>query len=216
MDLPPQVAYCPHCGNTAPQDLSSVFLCIEHAQQDVPSFPVRAAARKDARSYVMTQCCTCNHVLLYEAKRDDGVVRLDKAVLLWPEAGRLHNAIPEKVRDSYEKAARLKPIHPPAFANQIGVAMERLCKDQRAEGGTLAAKLRDLRAKHILPDILADMAEKVRAFRNLGSHADDDDEVTPADADAIDEFFRAVVEYVYVAPYRVAEVKKRLGASGGA
>lgn len=203
MELDPQVAYCPHCGNTAPQEFGPLFTC-PGPEED------------ETIVCALTQCSTCEYVLLYEELRDDEFIELADATLLWPEAGRLHNAVPEKVRESYQKAVRLKPIHPPAFANQIGVALERMCKDQGATGRSLADKLRDLRNREILPATLAEMTEKVRVFRNLGSHADDDDEVTPADADAIDEFFRAVVEYVYVAPHRVAEVKKRLDASGGA
>jgi hypothetical protein len=87
-------------------------------------------------------------------------------------------------------------------------------KDQGASGANLASKLRDLETKGVLPRTLADVARSVRAFRNLGSHADDTDEVTGSDAAAIDDFFRAVVEYVDVAPYRVQEVQKRLNSAG--
>jgi hypothetical protein len=47
---------------------------------------------------------------------------------------------------------------------------------------------------------------------NIGSHAADI-AVDPSYVDTIDEFFRAVLEYVYVAPFKVAEVKASLDAA---
>ena len=53
------------------------------------------------------------------------------------------------------------------------------------------------------------MTDILRMLGNIGSHAADES-VEPEYVDAIDEFFRAVVEYVYVAPYRVNEVRAQL------
>ncbi len=38
----------------------------------------------------------------------------------------------------------------------------------------------------------------------------------PESVDVIDEFFRAVVEYVYIAPHRVSEVRAQLAAAKAA
>jgi hypothetical protein len=52
------------------------------------------------------------------------------------------------------------------------------------------------------------MTDVLRLFGNMGSH--DNLSVAPEYVDVIDDFSRAVVEYVYVAPYRVNEVRMQL------
>jgi hypothetical protein len=49
----------------------------------------------------------------------------------------------------------------------------------------------------------------LRIIGNVGAHAGKDS-VHPLLANAMDEFFRAVVEYVYVAPKRLEEFQKRM------
>jgi hypothetical protein len=56
------------------------------------------------------------------------------------------------------------------------------------------------------------MSEILRKLRNTGSH-DDDEPVRPEYVEPIDEFFRAIVEYVYVAPFKVDEFTRRLDAA---
>jgi hypothetical protein len=53
------------------------------------------------------------------------------------------------------------------------------------------------------------MSDALRIVGNMGSH--DDEVAVPAEfVEAIDSFFRAIVEYVYVAPARVAEFNEKL------
>jgi len=63
-----------------------------------------------------------------------------------------------------------------------------------------------------VPAVLAEMTDLLCLLRNMGSH-DDELPVGPEYVDIIDEFFRAVVEYVYVAPYRVNDVRTQLEAA---
>jgi hypothetical protein len=46
---------------------------------------------------------------------------------------------------------------------------------------------------------------------NLGAHALENVEITSYDASLANDFFRAIIEYVYVAPGKVDSFKKRLG-----
>lgn len=55
------------------------------------------------------------------------------------------------------------------------------------------------------------MTHQIRQIRNLGAHADeDDDEVTEADAPLMLDFLTAILEYLYVAPAKIAAVQSRL------
>jgi hypothetical protein len=51
----------------------------------------------------------------------------------------------------------------------------------------------------------------MRHIGNLGAHAGDDD-LDFWDAELLDDFFRAIVEYVYVAPSKIERLKQRIGS----
>ena len=75
--------------------------------------------------------------------------------------------------------------------------------------------LTDLAAKGEIPSKLAEMTTLLRQIGNLGAHAAQQ-AVKPSQVPAIDQFFRAVVEYVYVAPFRVSEFQRAMqGADEG-
>lgn len=53
------------------------------------------------------------------------------------------------------------------------------------------------------------MTDVLRILGNIGAHADDMD-INLAHTWAIDQFFRAVLEYVYVAPGKLAAFRRQL------
>jgi hypothetical protein len=129
--------------------------------------------------------------------------------LLWPESGVSHESIPEKVSTIYEEAARIKNIAPNAFAVQIRRALEAVCEDRGAQKKVLQAMLKELSDRHEIPPVLAEMTDVLRLLGNIGAHAADQS-VRPSQVYALDEFFRAVVEYVYIAPSKLKEFRERL------
>lgn len=169
----------------------------------------------------MARCCTCDEGLLYRTTAVyDGPVthaasvqfRLYECELIWPQPSSLHISVPVTVRKCYEEAAAIKSLAPNAFANQIRRSLEALCKDRNTTGGVLAQKLKDLAERGEIPPHLASMTDVLRKLGNMGSHAGDE-EVDPSYVPVIDDFFRAIVEYVYIAPHRVAEFEARLAAA---
>jgi hypothetical protein len=75
--------------------------------------------------------------------------------------------------------------------------------------------LEELVTRGEIGPVLADMTDVLRRLGNIGSH-DSDEVIAPEYVDVIDEFFRAVVEYVYIAPFKVGEFKKRLASVNNA
>lgn len=198
------VAYCPHCGNHAPQRFIGT-----HSRLADP--------KEETAYYTLVACETCDRGLLYvsgyvkptPAMFYGGGFSLKDKQLVWPNAGTLHESVPDAVRACYEEAAGIKGRSPNGFANQIRRALEALCQDRGATNRTLAENIRELASRGEIPPVLSEMTDLLRILGNIGSHAAAQT-VEPEHVDAIDEFFRAVVEYVYVAPYRVNEVKKQL------
>lgn len=202
----PDVALCPHCGNRSPQPRSHSVSCGDDDYRT---------------AYHLAQCSTCDEFVLYaEHEQERGCYppgyepgTHDDSHRVWPVEDRLSRHLPRRAIPHYQEAEAVRQRAPNSYANAIGRALEAVCKDRQAVGRDLAAKLQDLVAKGVLPSVLSEMADTVRAFRNLGSHEDDADGVTADDVEAIDAFFRAVVEYVYVAPAKLETVRKRLGKS---
>src|SRR4051794_38292339 len=99
---PRHVAFCPHCGNRAPQ----CWIGNHKLNKDQGSVDI----------YTLVFCETCDQALLYRA--NNLIVHLGGASgpfcdlrashLVWPRAGTLHESVPDGVRQCYEEAASIK------------------------------------------------------------------------------------------------------------
>jgi len=163
-------------------------------------------------SYAVTVCDACAQVVLYHrfapSTEDWPPTPHD---LLWPKQRSLSDPVPERVRKIYEEASRIRDLAPNAFAVQVRRALEALCIDRGLPQGALGKRLEQLVARGELPAALAEMSDVLRLLGNVGAHADSL-EVHRGHVYALDEFFRAIVEYVYVAPQKVREFRKQLEA----
>ena len=203
-----KVAYCPHCGNKAPQRLiHSQHTCGVGYDINGPSFDEQTDVLV---SYFVASCETCNSVLLYQSvgsMLEDG--EFTHAELVWPHPGRLSSSVPLSVTAIYDEAARIKNLAPNAFAVQIRRALEALCADRGAKRAVLQKMLKELADRREIPATLAEFTDVLRLLGNVGAHAASES-VKPWQVYALDEFFRAVVEYVYVAPSKLKEFKESL------
>lgn len=193
------VAFCPHCGNDSPQRLVDGHSWHGESYRTI--------------WYALVACETCNRALLYISEPTKvplvDVFSLRDSQLVWPAQTHLPDFVPEPIRRCYREAALIKRRAPNAFANQIGRALEALCKDRGTGNKPLAAALNELAEKGEIPATLARMTDLIRIIRNIGSHAGED-QVDPNHVDPIDDFFKAIVEYVYIAPRKVQELKATL------
>jgi hypothetical protein len=203
-----RVLYCPHCGNRAPQRLIHRQRYLERSW-----YTATGEEDRDPWSTFVVVCETCGHILLYEnladLLEDD---EFGKAELEYPKAGRLSAGVPKTICEVYDEAARIRETAPNAFAVQIRRALEALCEDRAAKGRSLAEKLKDLSAKAEIPPVLAEMTDVLRLIGNVGAHGIGES-VHPLQASAIDEFFKAVIEYVYVAPAKLRAFKEKMKSS---
>lgn len=117
--------------------------------------------------------------------------------------------LPEAIEKKYLAALKVQDIEPSACAVLIGRTLEAVCNHEKAEGKTLAVKINNLLTSNRIPKTLAEMAGQIRQIRNLGAH-DAEDEVTDEDVPIILDFLEAILEYLYVAPAKIAAVQARL------
>jgi Domain of unknown function (DUF4145) len=200
-----KIAFCPHCGNQADQKLIHKQTCewigrslIDDEDLELP------------RTYFVASCNTCNHILLYTMIGDD-IADEDfiNGYLEYPNLGHLSFAVPESIKKVYEEATKIKLSNPDAFAAQIRRALEAMCIDRGAKKGDLQQKLEDLVSRGELPATLAEAANLLRRTGNTGAHASDKS-IKPNQVDALDNFFRAIIEYVYIAPSTLEALRDSL------
>jgi hypothetical protein len=201
--------FCPHCGNMSPQRVIKVQEC-----EWVGRSLTNDEELNLGRTYFVALCGTCNHILLYSIWGNDHGEESYAEIfadtyLQYPDSLNLNIAVPERIRDIYEEAARIKLTSPNGFANQIGRAIEALCKDRGAKGKNLHQQIKDLVERKELPARLADALVLLKDLRNVGAH-DNEIPIKLSQVDTIDKFFRAVVEYVYVTPRTVKDLRESM------
>ena len=160
--------------------------------------------------YFIVICQTCERPLVYvDFQSHAKHLRFEHAELIWPEQDELHEAVPDAVQEIYTEAARIKNLAPSAYATQVRRALEAVCDERGAKRGTLQHRLESLVQMGELPPTLAQLTQVLRFLGNAGAH-EVEQGLKAWHADAIQDFFQVVLEYVYVAPYKLAEFQKRL------
>jgi hypothetical protein len=195
--------FCDHCGNITLQTLLST---------KVGDF------EEGKITYTLSGCQICEGFSLRRHPGDwtaplrpgDVPPPKDISEQLWPEALTLPPEVPDRVRQIYQEARAIKQRSPSSFVVQIRRALEAVANEQGAEGNSLMAKTQWLIKQGLLPEVFAEMTHITRMLGNLGAH-DAEKDVAPSDVQVVDEFFRAIIEYLYVARAKVAKVKALMG-----
>lgn len=197
-------ASCDHCGNTTFQGIK----VSEVVQENTKLF-----------TYTLSRCTICDGVTLrkhtgdWNAPRRLGVQaesdESESTEQLWPPGLSLSHEAPLRVRQIYEEARATKRNSPSSFVVQIGRALEAVAKNKQAQGQNLSQKIDWLISQQLLPKLFGEMGHINRILRNWGAH-DADVDIEPGDAEIVDEFFKAIIEYLYVAPAKVQRVNTLL------
>jgi hypothetical protein len=210
------VLECGHCGNLSKHNVihrHCAPLLFDEVEEQV---------LYEDYEWLTYECSTCNGICLHggfvESEVDDREIHprlYPHGSDLTPEPHKLAgtNPIPIRVRRIYEEAYPLRKRSPNSFVVQVRRALEFICDDKSAEGRHLFHKLEHLVKLGVFPGYFSEMTELLREVGNIGAHADEND-ADVWDAELVDDFFRAVVEYVYVAPSKIKRLKQRLSVRG--
>ena len=90
----------------------------------------------------------------------------------------------------------------------LGRALEAVCRDVLGTNVMLAAGIKALRDKGTIDDRLYDWSQQLRAFRNLAAHAGEIS-ISRQDAEDLQSFVYAIIEYIYDLTDRYEEFKAR-------
>ncbi|SDE52608.1 DUF4145 domain-containing protein [Desulfuromonas thiophila] len=200
-----KVAYCPHCGNKAPQRL----IHSQNYYEKSWSISDNSVDEHPWGTFVAV-CETCGHILLY----DNPLAQFEERQfhtggLEFPTSGKLHKSVPKLIAAVYEEAFRIKSIAPNAFAVQIRRALEAVCDDRGEKKGTLQAKINKLTEKGEIPKVLSEASDVLRLLGNIGAHGINES-VHQLQAFALDDFFKVIIDYVYVAPSKLEDFKSKM------
>jgi hypothetical protein len=167
-------------------------------------------------TYFVATCGTCQGLLVYwtqgnpSDEGESGPLNFFRdARLLWPEHVVSEDTLPAAVAAIYAEATIVKRLSPNSFAVQIRRALEAICTDRGAKSDSLHKMLSELARRGDLPPVLSEMTNVLRLLGNMGAHASDQP-VKASQVDALDEFFRAVIEYIYIAPSRLRRFQQKL------
>lgn len=193
---------CEHCGNITLQEVIAVQIAVD---------------RKS--TYSFTRCTICDGMLLRRHPGDwtgpipRGEKPLGKDIpfeQLWPPTLTLPAEAPDRVRKIYHEACLIRRHSASSFVVQIRRALEAVANDKKAEGKTLQAKTEALIKIGMLPQVFGEMSHISRMIGNLGAH-DAEKDVTDEEVEVVDQFFRAIIEYLYVASNKISKIKALLG-----
>ena len=200
-----RVGFCPHCCNRAPQTL------IHDQGYEAKGYGVADASEDLIPSaYYVVSCDTCSEILVYsDFGGVVGAEHFEESELVWPKKKTLSNAVPKDIIRVYEEAASIQWVSPDAFAVQIRRGLEAICTDRGVKERNLLKALEVLSDRGEIPPVLSEMSDVLRLLGNLGAHWTGQ-HVHPLQTPALDEFFRAVVEYIYVAPSRLSQFRDQL------
>lgn len=199
------VLVCPHCGNQTPHKL--VF---SHSYEgDWYGADGILTDGAPSSCYRGLSCVTCGDLSIYESHDFDE----SEERLVFPANVTLDESIPDTVASNYSESKRVQKVSPNAFAVLIRRALEALCDDRGVPSGNLQARLAKLSEMGEIPPVLVEVTDVLRTLGNSGAHSTLQ-KVTVPMTWQMDKFFRTLVEYVYVAPARLAEFRKSLDLKG--
>jgi hypothetical protein len=200
---PLTLVICPHCGNKTRHKLLHRQDFIVVIEEDM----------FDECWWAILECSTCGQLSLYRDYWDKSR-QLWTSRLIYPVPIIAPTEAPENIQKLFQEAVLVKPFSPSLCVVGIRRCLEAICSDRGATGKTLSLSIKELTVKGILPERLAEMMDSSRIIGNLGAHAVSV-EVTEDDADVLIDFCSAILEYVYVAPNKIASIQRRLDSLKG-
>jgi hypothetical protein len=88
-------------------------------------------------------------------------------------------------------------------------SLEIVCNDRGLSAGNLAKRIKILSDRGEIPPVLSQATDLLRLIGNIAAHGSEQS-VHALQVRAIDDFFMAVIEYLYIAPRRISDFERRL------
>ena len=199
---------CVHCGNSTPMEIAVVYSQLEEDKDTQSHF-----SWEEGTVYQILVCPACRRVTFRSYYWHSGCMDGSDVTfeILYPQQRRNPMGLPERIARAYEAAQKVANIDANAYGVLLRRVFEFVCEDRVATGNSLHNRLADLAARGEMPAKLVDVARGLKDLGNVGAHATLG-ELTVADLPILDDLCRAILEYVYSAPYLAQKAQERLDA----
>lgn len=198
---------CGHCGNFAPMEVVGSYSQTQ-TEEDGDGAPW-----EHGKIFQLLLCPACQGLIFrsywwHDGMESEGDISPET---LYPSETRIPPGLPLTVQRAFVSAIKVKPVDSNAFGVLMGRVLEAVCADKKANGNSLANKLKDLADRGEIPNQLIGIANGLRQLRNVGAHADLG-ELTPQEVPIVEDLCRALLDYLYVAPFLTQRAIDRLEA----
>lgn len=162
-------------------------------------------------TYCVLECPACKKINIVNYDWHDSMESDDEIEynLLYPMNQKYPLGLPEKILTAYKAAEKVKTIDVNAYAILMRRMLELVCIDRNAKQGTLANMLKDLADKNEIPQKLVNVAKGLKDFGNIGAHAGSG-ELSEKEIPILNALSKAILEYIYSAPYLATLAEKQL------
>lgn len=201
---------CHHCGNHAPMNIVAEYYRSLTPSYDPSDYYYEPYEPEEGYKYELLLCLACKEVTLWKYFEADYVDPESITIeALYPSAQSKLSGLPYRIQNTYEISLKVRTIDANAYAVLLGRILEMICEDRKATGKTLYNQLQDLVVKGEIPVKLVEVAQNLRVLRNVGAHASLG-ELTKDEIPILDDLCRAILEYVYSAPYLAEKAQQTL------
>lgn len=123
---------------------------------------------------------------------------------MWPPLQTVPDELPERAKEYLSQA--IASLHAPAGAIMLAAsAIDAMLKDKGFAKGKLYDRIEQAEAAHVITPEMKAWAHEIRLEANDQRHADPDAALpTAEDAHKVVEFAKALAQFLYVLPARVA------------
>jgi hypothetical protein len=193
---------CPHCGH------NEVAIQLKRYNR-VESHDERGIYWEAGYVYELDACQSCEAPILRRGFHHSEAPEEFEWEFLYPTPPVTTEGLPDRVETAFKAALRVREIDGNAFGVLLGRVLEAVCHDRKAKGRTLADKLTTLAKQGDIPPHLAELAQSLREFRNVGAHFTLGD-LSVGEVPFLEQLCRAVLQYVYEAPLMIDKAQSRL------
>ena len=212
-DLPkePVLIQCFHCGNKTPMNSVGRY---EWGSKDLD---FREVDIDFIYTYELFACPVCHKVTLRQVYTDefmcypagrDSYEYDDEKTILYPVSSLECSAIPQKIKDAFEAALKVKGIDKHVSLMALRRTLEMILKDKGAEKWGLKNMIEEIASKGILPDSLREASSFAKILGDTAAH-DKDLEIDQNDVESIAGFIGYIIEYLYVVPHKISSYKEK-------
>lgn len=180
---------CPHCSIARPK-LDRMWGSTETA----------AFNGSNKRAWSTYKCASCGGVVLVVSPNGSST----EISQIWPTPQIVEEIVPVKARMFLEQA--IECLHAPAGAVMLTASsVDAMLKDKGYKEGSLYQRIDIAARDHLITNEMAKWAHEIRLDANDQRHADENAQLpSKEDAEKVIEFAKALTQFLYVLPDRVA------------